>query len=69
MAFAPDIAQGLLNEIRKLQQVIQEKDRLIMDLEINKADKEKDQEVTQKHLRQKARVEGKIHNSIPLSAP
>lgn len=40
-----------------------------MDLEINKADREKDQEVAQKHLSQKARVEGKLYNSIPLPTP
>ncbi|KAI8331024.1 hypothetical protein BC941DRAFT_439597 [Chlamydoabsidia padenii] len=60
MAFAPDIAQGLINEIRKLQQTIQEKDRLIMDLEINKEDKEKEEGLAQKMLHQKACKEEKL---------
>lgn len=59
MAFATDIAQGLINEVRKLQQIIQERDRLIVDLEISKADSEKDNELSQKQLRQKNAIEGK----------
>ncbi|ORZ14137.1 hypothetical protein BCR42DRAFT_492771 [Absidia repens] len=60
MVFATDIAQGLISEVRKLQQTIQEKDRLIKDLEINKADGENDKELTQKQLRQKDALEEKL---------
>jgi hypothetical protein len=59
MAFATDIAQGLINEVRKLQQIIQERDRLIVDLEIGMADSQKDKELSQKQLRQKNAIEGK----------
>ncbi|KAI8338853.1 hypothetical protein BC941DRAFT_421387 [Chlamydoabsidia padenii] len=60
MAFATDIAQGLINEVRKLQQAIQEKDQLIADLEISKADNEKYNELSQKQLRQKNTIEEKL---------
>jgi hypothetical protein len=59
MAFATDIAQGLINEVRKLQQIIQERDRLIVDLEIGIADSQKDKELSQMQLRQKNAIEGK----------
>ncbi|SAM09468.1 hypothetical protein [Absidia glauca] len=60
MAFATDIAQGLINEVRKLQQIIQERDRLIVDLEIAIADSQKDRELSQKQLRQKNATEEKL---------
>ncbi|CAO3587850.1 unnamed protein product [Absidia cylindrospora] len=60
MAFANDIAQGLITEVRKLQTTIQDKDRLIKDLEINMADAEKQKELAQRHLRQKTISEEKL---------
>ncbi|ORZ21200.1 hypothetical protein BCR42DRAFT_448069 [Absidia repens] len=60
MAFANDIAQGLITEVRKLQTTIQDKDRLIKDLEINMADAEKQKELVQRHLRQKTISEEKL---------
>ena len=64
--FATEIGQGLLIEVRKLQVNIQEKDETIKQLELALADKERNQESSQRHLKQREEVEGKfVHGEVP----
>lgn len=59
--FATEIGQGLLIEVRKLQVNIQEKDETIKQLELALADKERNQESSQRHLKQREEVEGRTN--------
>lgn len=56
--FATEIGQGLLIEVRKLQVALQEKEEMIKSLELAKADKERNHETTQRHLKQREEIEG-----------
>ncbi|CAO3648442.1 unnamed protein product [Mucor fragilis] len=58
--FATEIGQGLLIEVRKLQVSIQEKDETIKQLELALADKERNQESSQRHLKQREEVEERL---------
>ncbi|KAL9559682.1 hypothetical protein MBANPS3_000305 [Mucor bainieri] len=58
--FATEIGQGLLIEVRKLQVNIQEKDETIKQLEMALADKERNQETSQRHLKQREEVEERL---------
>jgi hypothetical protein len=57
--FATEIGQGLLIEVRKLQVALQEKEEVIKQLELSKADSERNQETTQRHFKQREEIEGK----------
>ncbi|KAI7870252.1 hypothetical protein BDF14DRAFT_1980258, partial [Spinellus fusiger] len=50
--FATEIGQGLLNEVRKLQSALQEKEEIIKQLEITKGEMERSHEVIAKRLKQ-----------------
>ncbi|EPB89506.1 hypothetical protein HMPREF1544_03589 [Mucor circinelloides 1006PhL] len=58
--FATEIGQGLLIEVRKLQVNIQEKDETIKQLELALADKERNQETSERHLKQREEVEERL---------
>ncbi|KAF1800007.1 hypothetical protein FB192DRAFT_1286028 [Mucor lusitanicus] len=58
--FATEIGQGLLIEVRKLQVNIQEKDETIKQLELALADKERNQEASQRHLKQREEAEERL---------
>ncbi|KAL7321735.1 hypothetical protein PS15m_001473 [Mucor circinelloides] len=58
--FATEIGQGLLIEVRKLQVNIQEKDETIKQLELALADKERNQEASERHLKQREEVEERL---------
>ncbi|KAK4511169.1 uncharacterized protein ATC70_012382 [Mucor velutinosus] len=58
--FATEIGQGLLIEVRKLQVNIQEKDETIKQLELALADKERNQEASLRHLKQREEVEERL---------
>lgn len=58
--FATEIGQGLLIEVRKLQVNLQEKDETIKQLELALADKERNQEASQRHLKQREEVEERL---------
>lgn len=47
-------------EVRKLQVNIQEKDETIKQLELALADKERNQEASERHLKQREEVEGEF---------
>lgn len=56
--FATEIGQGLLLEVRKMQALLQEKEELLSQLEIQKSDLERAAEAMAKQLRQKEENEG-----------
>lgn len=58
--FATEIGQGLLVEVRKLQNLIQEKDETIKYLETFRTENERHHETSQRYLRQREEVEGKL---------
>ncbi|CEP15628.1 hypothetical protein [Parasitella parasitica] len=58
--FATEIGQGLLIEVRKLQVNIQEKDETIKQLELALAEKERNQESSQRQLRQREEIEERL---------
>ncbi|KAI8877170.1 hypothetical protein K501DRAFT_230742 [Backusella circina FSU 941] len=58
--FATEIGQGLLIEVRKLQVALQEKDEIIKQLELSKADTERNQETTQRHFKQREEIEERL---------
>lgn len=57
--FATEIGQGLLLEVRKMQALLQEKEELLSQLEIQKSDLERAAEAMAKQLRQREENEGK----------
>ncbi|KAG1141903.1 hypothetical protein G6F37_007959 [Rhizopus arrhizus] len=58
--FATEIGQGLLIEVRKLQNAIQEKEEIIKRLEASRAESERHYETSQRHLRQREEVEERL---------
>lgn len=62
--FATEIGQGLLIEVRKLQTALQEKDEIIKQLELAKADNERNQETAQRHLKQRDEIEERLKEEV-----
>lgn len=62
--FATEIGQGLLIEVRKLQTALQEKEEIIKQLELSKADNERTQETAQRHLKQRDEVEERLKEEV-----
>ncbi|EIE85581.1 hypothetical protein RO3G_10291 [Rhizopus delemar RA 99-880] len=58
--FATEIGQGLLVEVRKLQNLIQEKDETIKHLEAFRTENERHHETSQRYLRQREEVEERL---------
>ncbi|KAI9486371.1 MAG: hypothetical protein EXX96DRAFT_516368 [Benjaminiella poitrasii] len=58
--FATEIGQGLLIEVRKLQNILQEKDEIIKQLQLSQADNERTYETIQKQLKQKEENDEKL---------
>ncbi|KAG0837047.1 hypothetical protein G6F16_005756 [Rhizopus arrhizus] len=58
--FATEIGQGLLVEVRKLQNLIQEKDETIKYLETFRTENERHHETSQRYLRQREEVEERL---------
>ncbi|CAO3703584.1 unnamed protein product [Rhizopus stolonifer] len=58
--FATEIGQGLLVEVRKLQNTIQEKDEVIEHLENARLENERHHETSQRYMRQREEVEERL---------
>ncbi|KAI7906831.1 uncharacterized protein BX663DRAFT_426937, partial [Cokeromyces recurvatus] len=58
--FATEIGQGLLFEVRKLQNILQDKDEIIKQLELSQADSERASEIVQRQLKQKEENDEKL---------
>ncbi|KAL0096808.1 hypothetical protein J3Q64DRAFT_1856299, partial [Phycomyces blakesleeanus] len=61
--FATEIGQGLLNEVRKLQSALQERDETIKQLEIAKSETERDHELITKRLKQHDNAKERLKES------
>ncbi|CEG63231.1 hypothetical protein RMATCC62417_00408 [Rhizopus microsporus] len=58
--FATEIGQGLLIEVRKLQNIIQEKEEIIKQLEAARTENERHHETAQRHLKQREEIEERL---------
>ncbi|ORX47737.1 hypothetical protein DM01DRAFT_1136833 [Hesseltinella vesiculosa] len=60
LLLANDLAQGLLQEVRRLQAALQEKEQSLREMQVLMSDLEKEKETTLKHIRQRDSNEEKL---------